>query len=236
MMKRWIAVLLIAVVLCPALASAEKTRSRWAHTYRYGNREEPRVAITIDDWMHPDEHMMPFLAVAEEYNVKLTLYPSGYVLKAEDRELWQAAIDAGHVIGCHFFQHRRLTETSAAGVAKDLQKYQKALDETLGYHYEFCSVRPPYGAGMAEGGGGTVGRWIHNAGYDHIVLWDMDNTKELNKALRQIKNGSIILLHANNRDLKFFRELMEALKDRNYEYVTINDLLNITSPFYYVDE
>ena len=236
MMKRWISILLIAVLLCPALAAAEKTRSRWARAYRYGNREEPRVAITVDDWIHPDKFLLDFLEVAEKYNVKLTLYPSGYALKVEDRELWQAAIDAGHVIGCHFFQHKRLTEMSAAGIEKDLKKYQKALDETLGYHYEFYTVRPPFGAGMAEGGGGTVGRCIHKAGYDHIVLWDMDNTKDLNKALKMIKNGSIILLHANHPDLVFFGKLMEALKDRNYEYVTINELLNIDSPYYYVDE
>ncbi len=235
MYKRLISILLIIALLCPALAAAQ-TRSKWARAYRFGNREEPRVAITVDDWIHPDLWLKGFLEVAEKYNVKMTLYPSGYALKAEDRELWQAALDAGHVIGCHFFQHKRLTKSSAAGVKKDLDKFQKALDETLGYHYEFYTVRPPFGAGLSEGGNGTVGRWIHNAGYDHIVLWDMDNTSNLKKALRQIKNGSIILLHANHPDLVFFEKLMEALKDRNYEYVTINELLNITSPYYYKDE
>ena len=151
-------------------------------------------------------------------------------------ELGQAALDAGHVIGCHFFQHKRLTQSSQAAVKRDLEKYQKALDETLGYHYEFLTVRPPFGAGLSTGGGSTVGRWIHNAGFDHIVLWDMDNTSNLQKALNTIKNGSIILMHANHHDLVFFRNLMEALKDRNYEYVTINELLGITSRYYYVDE
>ena len=235
MTKKTIALLLTALLLYSVSASAE-TRSRWAHSYRFGSRDEPRVAITVDDWIHPDEWLAEFLAVAEEYNVKMTLYPSGYALKAEDRELWQAALDAGHVIGCHFFQHKRLTQSSQAAVKRDLEKYQKALDETLGYHYEFLTVRPPFGAGLSTGGGSTVGRWIHNAGFDHIVLWDMDNTSNLQKALNTIKNGSIILMHANHHDLVFFRNLMEALKDRNYEYVTINELLGITSRYYYVDE
>ena len=217
-------------------ASAEPTRSKWAHAYWHGSRDEAKVAITVDDWIHPEEWLKEFMAVAEEYNVKMTLYPSGYALKVEDRDLWQAALDAGHEIGCHFFQHKRLTQSSQLLVKKDLEKYQKALDETLGYHYEFCTVRPPFGAGLAQGGGGTVGRWIHNAGYDHIVLWETDNTKDLDKALKKIQNGSIILMHANHHDLVFFRNLMEALKDRNYEYVTVNELLNITSPYYYVDQ
>ncbi len=235
MMKRLTALLLIALMLVSLSASAE-TRSRWAHVYKYGNREEPKVAITVDDWYYPDQWLPQFMAVAEEYGVKMTLYPSGFNLKVEDREIWQAALDAGHVIGSHFYQHRKLTERSYGQVVSDLKKYQKALDETLGYHYEFLTVRPPFGAGGAQGGGGTVGRWIHSAGFDHIILWDMDNTKDLNKALKTIKNGSIILMHANRHDLAFFRELMEALKERNYEYVTINELLGITSRYYYVEE
>ena len=234
-MKRFVAVLLIGLLLFSLTASAEKTRARWARAFKHGNRDEARVSITIDDWIHPE--MIPqFLEVAEKYGVKLTLYPSGYLLKPADRALWQSVLDAGHEIGCHFFQHKRLTERSQSMVARDLQKYEKALDETLGYHYEFLTVRPPYGAGMAQGGGGTVGRWIHNAGFDNIVLWDMDNTKDLKKALRIIQNGSIILIHANKHDLWFFGELMEALKDRNYEYVTISELLHLDSRYYYKDE
>ncbi len=225
---------LCAVLLVTAGAQAQ-TRSKWAHAYRYGDRTEARVAITVDDWYEPNVWLPQFMAVAEEYGVKLTLYPSGFNLKVEDREYWQAALDAGHVIGCHFFQHRRLTERSFEQVLKDLEKYENTLDEVLGYHYEFYTVRPPFGAGLGQGGSSPVGRWIHSAGFDHIVLWDMDNTSNLKYALSHIKNGSIILLHANGPDLKFFRSLMEGLKDRNYEYVTVHDLLHINSRYYYVD-
>ncbi len=237
MLKRGLALLTLAVCLTVASAAgAEKVRTKWAHAYRYGNREEPRVAITVDDWMYPETWLPQFLEVAEEYNVKLSLYPSGYNLKVEDREIWQAALDAGHVIGCHFFQHKRLTQQSQPQVEKDLKKFSDALDATLGYHYEFLSVRPPFGAGMEHGGGGMVGRWLHQLGFDHIVLWDMDNTDSLDYALKNVKNGSIVLMHANSADLKFFRKLMEGLKDRNYEYVTVNELLNITDRMLYVEQ
>ena len=235
-MKKAVAFLVVTWLIFAACAAQAATPSRWAHAYRYGDRTQPRIALTIDDWMYPDQWLPEFMAVAEEYGVKLTLYPSGYNLHAEDRTLWQAALDAGHVIGSHFYQHKRLTEMSAAGVARELEKFQIALDETLGYHYEFLSVRPPYGAGLASGGNGKVGRWIHGAGFDHIVLWDVDETSNLKTALRQIKNGSIVLMHANHRDLLFFRSLMEALQERGYEYVTINELLNITSRIFYVED
>ena len=236
MMKRTIALLLILISLVSLTASAEPTRSRWARVYKHGDREQPRVAITVDDWYYPEQWLPQFMAVAEEYGVKMTLYPSGFNLKVEDRELWQSALDAGHEIGSHFFQHKKLTERSYGQITSDLNRYQKRLDEVLGYHYEFLTVRPPFGAGAGDGGGGMIGRWLHSAGFDHIITWDMDNTKDLDKALKTIKNGSIILMHANKHDLGFYKKLMEALKDRNYEYVTITELLNITSRYYYTAE
>ena len=54
---------------------------------------------------------------------------------------------------------------------------------------------------------------------------------DVGKAL--VSDRSIILMHANKHDLGFYKKLMEALKDRNYEYVTITELLNITSRYYY---
>ena len=78
-MNRLVAVLLIGLLLLSLTASAEKTRARWARAFKHGSRDEARVSITIDDWIHPE--MIPqFLEVAEKYGVKLTLYPSGYLL------------------------------------------------------------------------------------------------------------------------------------------------------------
>lgn len=234
--KRSLAILAAFALLLAAASAAAETRSKWARVYRYASRDEARIAITVDDWYDPDKWLPQFLAVAEEYHVKLTLYPSGFNLKPEHREYWQAALDQGHEIGSHSFQHRRMTELSLEQVKKEMDKYQAALDAVLGYHYEFLTVRPPYGAGLAQGGSSSVGRKIHAAGYDHIVLWDMDNTKNMSYALKHIQNGSIVLLHANGPDLKFFRSLMENLKDRNYEYVTVSELLHITDRYCYEEE
>ena len=223
MKKRLIALCLLLTLLpCAALASS------YAKFFRYGSRDEARVAITIDDWYEPD--LLPeFMAVAEEYGAKLTCYPSGFNLHAEDRALWQAYLDAGNEIGSHGYVHARYTGRSAAQIARDYQKFEAALDETLGYHYEFLTVRVPYGAGLAQGSGGKVGRSVHAAGFDNVIFWDWDKTTSVETSLKKIKNGSIVLMHANRHDLKYFKALMEGLKDRNYEYVTVSELLHLTT-------
>ena len=41
---------------------------------------------------------------------------------------------------------------------------------------------------------------------------------------------------ANHHDLVYLGKLLEALQERNYEYLTVSELLNIKSRYYYVDE
>ena len=226
-LKKSTLVLLLAVLLCLPFSSVAQER-QYAQFFGSGSRDENRVAVTIDDWWEPG--LIPdFLAVAEQYGVRLTLYPCGCNLHETDRELWQSALDAGHEIGSHGFSHQDFSERGSLLIARDFEKFGNALDKTLGYHYEFLTVRVPYGGGWRQGGSGHVGRSCHEAGFDYVIFWDMDDTKDLNKALNTIQNGSIILLHANRHDLKFFSELMEGLKDREYEYVTVSELLGITT-------
>lgn len=224
-MKKTIRILcLIGLLLLPLTASA----ANYATFYRFGDREENRVAITIDDWYEP-ALLTDFMAVADEYGVKLTCYPCGFNLHEEDRALWQAYLDAGHEIGSHGYVHMRYTERGAAQIARDYQKFEAALDKTLGYHYEFLTVRVPYGAGLGQGGSGKVGRSVHAAGFDNVVFWDYDKTNNVPEALKKIKNGSVVLMHANRHDLKYFKNLMEGLKDRGYEYVTVSELFHLTT-------
>ena len=233
-MKRFLSLFLV-LMLVPAVPFTAQAERKWSKFYNHGSRDEARIAITIDDWWHPE--MLPdFLDVAKEYGVRLTLYPSGCNLHAEDRELWQRALDEGHEIGSHGFTHTDFSKRGNLIIKHDLEKYQTALDETLGYHYEFLTVRVPYGSGRTGERSRTLKRCLHQAGFDYIIFWDVDNTKDLKKALKSIQNGSIVLMHGNNHDLKFFRELMEALKDRNYEYVTVSDLLGITTRLITEDE
>lgn len=227
-LKRLTLTLMTAVLLLLPLSVSAAQARQYSQFFGSGSREEARVAVTIDDWWEPG--LIPdFLEVAAQYGVKLTLYPCGCNLHQEDQALWQSVLDAGHEIGSHGFSHQDFAERGSLLIAHDFEKFENALDKVLGYHYEFLTVRVPYGGGWRQGGSGHLGRSCHAAGFDYVIFWDMDNTKDLKKALETIQNGSIILLHANRHDLKFFSELMEGLKDRGYEYVTVTELLNIST-------
>ena len=93
-MKRLIALALAALLTAAVMPVSAQTRTRWAHAHRYGDREEPRIAITVDDWYYPSTWLPQFMEVAAKYKVKMTLYPSGFTLHPEDREIWLTVVAA----------------------------------------------------------------------------------------------------------------------------------------------
>ena len=225
MKRKSIALLLALLLVLPMCANAG---GNYAYYARHGDREVNQVAITIDDWWEPA--LIPeFMAVAEKYGVKFTCYPSGCNIKVEDGELWRSLLDAGHEIGSHGYQHASMKTFNAERFKKEYTKFEKALDEALGYHYEFLTVRLPYGQSEGTTGGGKTGRALHAAGFDHAVFWDYDKVNSVENAVKKIQNGSIVLIHANRHDLKYLEQLLEALSDKGFEYVTISQMFHITT-------
>ena len=103
--------LLVVLLICllPGAVGAES--EKYITQYTNGDREQKRIAITIDDWFEPD--MLPeFLDLANEYNCKLTLYPIGVNVMPRDRASWQRVIDEGHELGNHSNTHKNLDEAS----------------------------------------------------------------------------------------------------------------------------
>ena len=73
-------------------------------------------------------------------------------------------------------------------------------------------------------------RTIKKYGFDHVVHWDVSETKDLKKALRNIRNGSILLFHASGKDSRFLEKLIPELKDRGFEMVTVSELFGFDPP------
>ncbi|MGI6636533.1 MAG: polysaccharide deacetylase family protein [Christensenellales bacterium] len=226
-MKRLALLCALLLALCPVWGAAEQ-RPAYITQYTHGDQTQNRIAITIDDWWEP-ELLPQFLDVAKENGVLLTLYPVGVNLKEEHRELWQRVLDEGHEIGNHSNTHRDLAEASRDSIVAQLTNMEKNLTKTLGYEIELNTVRYPFGSGRRKGLRSAFARAISEAGYVHAVLWDVDTTKlPVSKIMRQVKNGSIVLLHANNGDLKKITALLPLLKEKGFEMVTVSQLLGLT--------
>ncbi|MGI6654436.1 MAG: polysaccharide deacetylase family protein [Christensenellales bacterium] len=227
-MKRVLSLFFVLLLVFPAVGWAEQKPS-YITFYRHGNENENRIAITIDDWAKPEEWLPQFLDVAKENGALLTLYPVGKYILAKDRALWQRAIDEGHEIGNHSNTHPNLANASRDRIIAQLTKMEKRLVDALGHDYTINTVRLPYGSGWEKGSRSAFARAIHDAGYVHVIRWNVD-TKDLtvSQIMRKVKNGSIVLLHAKKGDLKKMTALLPLLKEKGFEMVTVSQLLGLT--------
>ena len=58
----------------------------------------------------------------------------------------------------------------------------------------------------------------------------MSETKDLEKALKDVQNGSILLFHAQKKDSLFLDKLIPELQARGFEMVTVSELFGFDAP------
>ena len=95
----------------------------------------------------------------------------------------------------------------------------------LGYHYPIRSVRPPFGNYTDEQDSARqVVSVCRAVGVEHLVLWDVSQT-DPDKAVRKVQNGSILLFHARPKDVRCLAQLIPALQEKGFTFVTVSELL-----------
>ena len=238
---------ILALLLClcalagPVCASGEENPLD-SFTLKHGSRESKKVAITVDDcYKTATEWIEADVELCKQYGIHMTFFPlyKTGCLFPEYRELWQSVLDAGCEIGCHGYQHLHLGSFDYWTLVKRLGMWQEKLDETLGYHYETRWIRGP--GGSIENGRKLSKDQVISAlkryGCQHIVHWDVSETINMEKALKKIQNGSIMLFHTKKKDTRFLEQLIPTLQEMGYEMVTLSELFGMdlveTSPELY---
>lgn len=82
-------------------------------------------------------------------------------------------------------------------------------------------MRPPGGSIN-----GKVTKTIGNTGYQYVVKWDVSQT-DFEQVIKDIQNGSILLFHGRQKDIRCLEQLIPWLLQQGYECVTVSDLLGI---------
>ena len=237
MLKRSMALLLCLCALLAAACAAAEGNGDPLDDFilHHGDRNVSRIAITVDDcYKSATEWIRRDVELCNEYGVRMTFFPLVYTgcLEEKYRDLWQSVVDSGCEIGTHTYSHLKMGNRDYWGIIGALGHGQEALDKTLGYHYQIRWLRPPYGSvakGKKLSEAKVIGA-IKKFGFDHIVHWDVSETKDMAKALGNIRNGSILLFHAKKKDTHFLEKLIPELKERGFEMVTVSELFGFDPP------
>lgn len=236
-LKRILALVLCLCALVPAALAAEDAAEDPLGTFilHHGDRNSNKIAITVDDcYKTAREWIAKDAELCREHGIAMTFFPVVHTgcLEEKYRDLWQGVLDSGCEIGTHTYSHLKMGNRDTWGLLSALGRSQEALDKTLGYHYQIRWLRPPYGS-VAAGKNLNEQRvtgLIKMYGFDHVVHWDVSETKDLKKALRRIQNGSILLFHASAKDTRFLEKLIPELKERGFEMVTVSELFGFDPP------
>ena len=179
------------------------------------------VALTFDDGPHP-VYTPQLLDGLNERGVRATFFVVGENIPGNEALLKRMETE-GHLIGNHTYSHVKLSELDIARACAEVEKTNALICEVSGKEPEF--IRPPFG------------EWkkAMECRFEMIpVLWDVDpldwTTKNtalvVERVLKDTKPGDIILLHDYYQSsVDAALEIVDALTERGYKFVTVDELI-----------
>jgi len=188
------------------------------------------VALTFDDGPVPG-YTDSVLSVLADRKVSATFFVVGAGL-AKYPELARRITAGGHELGNHSYSHRALVLTSPAVVREEIHATD-SLIRCTGQSGEI-HVRPPYAKRL------VILPWLLSRENRKTVLWDLepdsypdlreDPARIVDYVVRNVRPGSIILLHVETSGRTSERAalpaLIDALQRTGYRFVTVSELLH----------
>ena len=191
-----------------------------------GNTTKKQVAFTYDTGEH-DSETEAILNILEKQNVKCTFFTTGVWAKKFEK-LINRAVEQGHEVGNHSFDHPDLRNLSYEEIINNISEGEKAIKEVTGIKTKL--FRLPYGHYDDK-----VLKAVNAAGYEENIFWSIDTLdwtsppvqSIVNKIIVNPKNGDIILMHvgAKNTAASTYKAILN-LKARGFEFVTVSEILN----------
>ena len=187
---------------------------------------QPLVALTFDDGPTPEGVALTTEALRAQ-GAHATFFLVGGAV-AENAPLVRQLLAGGHEVGNHSYSHERMIFHTAAWYEQEVMRTD-ALLRAAGVPAPTL-FRPPYGKKL-------IG--LPNALVRHhyrMIMWDVedppgatDGRAYADELLRQVRPGSIILMHVMHRSNRVAREalplVLQGLRARGLRVVTVGELL-----------
>ena len=181
------------------------------------------IAITFDDG--PGIYTDRVLGYLRNYNAKATFFMIGPSAQRYS-SIVKRVFESGHQIGNHTWSHPSLPGLSPTQVQNEISSTNNILQGITGAKPN--TLRPPYGATNA-----AVQRVVSNLGMSSI-LWSVDtrdwadrnSAVVCNRAVSNVRSGSIILLHdIHPTSVEAVPCILQNLTSRGFRFVTVSQLL-----------
>lgn len=189
-----------------------------------GNKDTDKMALTFNvDW--GEEYIPAILNVLETHQVKVTFFITGRWAK-KFPELTQKIAEMGHEIGNHGYSHPHPDQISKEKNQQEILETEKEIEKST--KMKTTLFAPPYGEHS-----GRVLQAADELGYKTILWtidtidWDKSRTAEIIRAkvADKAEKGAIVLMHPTDRTLKALPNILQDLKNKKFQLVTISEVL-----------
>lgn len=189
-----------------------------------GNETDKEVAFACNV-VWGNEYLPDMLNEFKKNNIKISFFIGGDWAD-KNKELLMRIYEDNHEIGNHGYNHLKPTQISEEKNREEIIKTQEAIDNILGVKTKLFA--PPYGDLNKK-----VTQIAESLGYK-VIMWSVDtidwNTKDYTKILERvdnkIHNGAIVLMHPTESTIKALPIMIDNLKNKNYEIVTVSEVLD----------
>ena len=213
----------------PPLDSALSVIERYDGYYldRDAKEDDPVLYLTFDAG-YENGNVARILDTLRAHNAPGAFFVLSHLVTANP-DLVRRMADEGHTVCNHSANHPDMTKLDADGVTSELESLAAVYRETVGEEIA-PYFRPPEGT-FDE----TLLSRVRQAGYK-TVFWsyayaDWDNgrqpqpEKALEKILKNIHNGEIMLLHpTSSTNAEIMKDLIKELKEMGFRFGTIDEL------------
>lgn len=188
-----------------------------------GNPKRKELALTFDDGPHP-VWTTKLLEILRREKIPATFFVVGSQVDRFPDLVRQEAAE-GHEVANHTYHHVRLASIPGDLIETELKEGAKAIARAIGA--ETRLYRPPGGEydadviGVTRASGYVMVLWTNDPG--DFASPGADVIEE--RALRNIRNGGILLLHDGiQQTLDILPDLIARLKHRGYRFVTCSQM------------
>jgi peptidoglycan/xylan/chitin deacetylase (PgdA/CDA1 family) len=192
------------------------------------------IALTFDDGPHP-QYTPELLQVLDRYGITASFFWLGACVERSP-SIARAVFERGHWIGLHGYHHHSFPFLKLEELKQSLQSTQDAIAQVCHIHLDnLRDVRPPNGLFTPQ----TLSL-LHQWNYRPVMWsvvpedWERPGVSlVVQRVLRQVQNGSLIVLHDGyygGQDVaETTAQLIPLLLQLGYQFVTIDDLWQQTS-------
>ncbi len=211
---------LIGLSFSNSLALETKADSRVIYQ---GNTSKNNVCFMINIYQG-NEYVLQMLDIFDNFNIKTTFFVGGsWAVKNID--LIKEIYARGHELGNHGFYHKDQDKLDFEGNQQEIELCHKVVYENIGVNMSLFA--PPSGAYNINTVDAAVSLNYSTIMWTRDTIDWRDQNKDLiyNRAIKDLSNGDLILMHPTKKSVEALSDILEYSINKGFNPTTVSNCL-----------